>query len=131
VGRSQLKLHHGLPTECTDRFRTARWNLELLAARSQAPDSQAAPLHRYSLFTEPLTAAMQVAKRVHSLAQQEHNDSALMMGAYDALSCTSFFLGDFEASREYAMRGVQLLALGNRPVSSGRRRCAGPRLSDQ
>jgi hypothetical protein len=26
--------------------------------------------YRYSLFTEPLTAAMQVAKRVHSLAQR-------------------------------------------------------------
>jgi predicted ATPase len=67
---------------------------------------------RYSLFTEPLAAAMQVAKRVHSLAQQEHNDSALMMGACQALSCTSFFLGDFEASREFVMRGVQLWRSG-------------------
>jgi hypothetical protein len=32
---------------------------------------------RYSLFTESLTATVQVAKRVHSLAQQEQNDSAL------------------------------------------------------
>ena len=40
---------------------------------------------RYSLFTEPLAVAMQVARRVHALAQQEHNDSALMMGAYQAL----------------------------------------------
>jgi predicted ATPase len=71
---------------------------------------------RYSLFTEPLAAAMQVAKRVHSLAQQEHNDSALMMGAYQALSCTSFFLGDFEASREYVMPSVQLWRSG--PVQS-------------
>jgi hypothetical protein len=67
---------------------------------------------RYSLFTEPLTVAMQVAKRVHSVAQHEHNDSALMMGAYQALSCTSLFLGDFEASREYVMRGVQLWRSG-------------------
>src|SRR5215468_7095858 len=51
---------------------------------------------------------MQVARRVHALAQQEHNDSALMMGAYLDLSCTFLFLGDFEASREYSMRGVQL-----------------------
>jgi adenylate cyclase len=67
---------------------------------------------RYSLFVESLTVALQVAKRVHSLAQQEHNDSALMMGAYQALSDTFFFLGDFEASREYAMRGVQLWRSG-------------------
>jgi hypothetical protein len=67
---------------------------------------------RYSLFTEPLAVAMQVAKRVHSLAQHEHHDSALMMGAYQALSCTSFFLGDFEASREYVMGAVQLWRSG-------------------
>ncbi len=77
---------------------------------------------RYSLFTEPLTTAMQVAKRVHSLAQQEQNDSGLMMGAYQALSSSSFFLGDFEASREYAMRGVQLWRSGtvqSAPVDAG------------
>jgi predicted ATPase len=67
---------------------------------------------RYSLFTEPLTAAMQVAKRVHSLAQQQQNDSGLKMGAYQALSCTSFFLGEFEASREYVVCGVQLWRSG-------------------
>ena len=42
--RSQLKLDHGLPTEGVSRFRTARWSLVLLAAQSQALDSQAAPL---------------------------------------------------------------------------------------
>jgi hypothetical protein len=43
-GRSQLKLDHSLPTECAGGFRTVRWNLVLLAAQSQAPDSQSAPL---------------------------------------------------------------------------------------
>jgi hypothetical protein len=66
---------------------------------------------RYSLFTDKLSETMQVAKRIYSLAE-EQNDSALMMGAYDVLSCTSFFLGDFETSREYAMRGVQLWRSG-------------------
>ena len=42
-GRAQLKLHHSLPTDGTGGFGTARWNLLLLAAQSQAPDSQAAP----------------------------------------------------------------------------------------
>ena len=50
-------------------------------------------------------------KRVYSLAQ-EQNDSALMIGAYRALACTLYFLGDFETARQYAMRGVQHLALG-------------------
>jgi hypothetical protein len=42
-GRSQLKLHHSLPTEGAGGFRTARWNLVLPAAQGLAPDSQAAP----------------------------------------------------------------------------------------
>jgi hypothetical protein len=42
-GRSQLKLDHSLPTECAGGFRTARWNLVLPGAQSQAPDSEAVP----------------------------------------------------------------------------------------
>jgi tetratricopeptide (TPR) repeat protein len=67
---------------------------------------------RYSIFTETLTEAMQVAKRVHSLAQQQ-NDPALIMGAYQALVSTLSFLGDFEAAQQYALRGVQLWRSGS------------------
>jgi hypothetical protein len=42
-GRSQLKLHDRLPTEGSGGFRTARWNLLLLAVQNQAPDPQVAP----------------------------------------------------------------------------------------
>ena len=42
---------------------------------------------RFSLQTDKLTATMQIAKRVYSLAQ-EQNDPALMIGAYQALACT-------------------------------------------
>ena len=66
---------------------------------------------RYSLVTDKLTATMQIAKRVYSLAQ-EQNDSALMIGAYRALAGTLYFLGDFEAARQYAMRGVQIWRSG-------------------
>jgi hypothetical protein len=66
---------------------------------------------RYSLYTDTLTAAMQVAKRVYSLAQ-EQNDSALMIGACRALAGTLFYSGDFEAARKYAIRGVQLWRSG-------------------
>jgi serine/threonine protein kinase/predicted ATPase len=66
---------------------------------------------RYSLYTDTLTAAMQVAKRVYSLAQ-EQNDAALMIGACRALSGTLYYSGDSETARQYAMRGVQLWRLG-------------------
>ena len=66
---------------------------------------------RYSLITDKLTAAMQIAKRVYSLAQ-EQNDPALMIGAYNALAGTLYCLGDFEAARQYAMHGVQIWRSG-------------------
>jgi tetratricopeptide (TPR) repeat protein len=66
---------------------------------------------RYSLITDKLTATMQIAERVYSLAQQQ-NDPALLMGAYRALACTLCFLGDFDSARQYAMRGVQIWRSG-------------------
>ena len=45
---------------------------------------------RYSLITDKLSATMQIAKRVYSLAQ-EQNDSALMIGACRALAARSTF----------------------------------------
>jgi hypothetical protein len=74
---------------------------------------------RYSLITEKLTATMQIAERVYSLAQQQ-NDSALLIGAYRALACTLCFLGDFDSARTYAMRGVQIWHSGG-VQSPGRR----------
>jgi predicted ATPase len=55
---------------------------------------------------------MQVAERVYSLAQKQ-DDPALMIGAYRALAATLYFLGDFEASRQDAMRGLQLWRSGS------------------
>jgi predicted ATPase len=66
---------------------------------------------RYSLHTDKLSAAMQIARRVYSLAQ-EQNDSALMISAYRALAVTLYFLGDFETARQYAMCGVQIWRSG-------------------
>jgi hypothetical protein len=68
-------------------------------------------LWRYSLQTAKLTATMQIAKRVYSLAQDQ-NDPALMMGAYRALACPLYFSGDFETARQHAMRGVQIWRSG-------------------
>jgi adenylate cyclase len=62
---------------------------------------------RYSLVTEKVTATMQIAKQIYSLAQGQ-NDSALIIEACGALATPLYFLGDFEAAREYARRGVQI-----------------------
>ena len=67
---------------------------------------------RYSLFTDRLTATMRLAKAIYSLAQ-DRNDSALLMGACRAIAVTFYFLGDFEATQEYAMRGVQIWRSGS------------------
>ncbi len=68
-------------------------------------------LWRYSLLTDKLSATMQIAKRVYSLAQDQ-NDSGLMIGGHRALAVTLYHLGDFESARQYAMRGVQIWRSG-------------------
>jgi hypothetical protein len=55
---------------------------------------------------------MQIAERVHSLAQ-EQNDAALMIEAYRALEVTLHHCGDFETAQQYAMRAVQIWRSGN------------------
>jgi len=66
---------------------------------------------RYTLTTDKLSAAMRIAQRLYSLAQ-ERNDAGLVLGAYGALSSTLYFLGDFESARKYARDGVQLWRSG-------------------
>jgi hypothetical protein len=66
---------------------------------------------RYSLVTDKVTATMRIAQRVHSLAQ-EQNDSTLMIGGCGALAVPLYFLGDFEAARQYARRGVEIWRAG-------------------
>ncbi len=66
----------------------------------------------FSLVTEKLSATMQIAKRVYSLAQEQH-DSALLIGGCRALAVTLYFLGDFEAARQYAMCGLQIWRSGD------------------
>jgi len=74
---------------------------------------------RQSLSTGKLSATLQIAKRLYALAQ-EQNDSSLLLGACAALACTLHFLGDFEASGQYAIRGVQLSrSLSTRAPVSG------------
>jgi hypothetical protein len=55
---------------------------------------------------------MQIAERVYSLAQKQ-NDAALKIEAHRALAATLYFLGDFEASRQNAIRVVQIWRSGS------------------
>jgi predicted ATPase len=66
---------------------------------------------RYSLMNDKLTATMQIAERVHSLAQ-EQNDSTLLMGAFTSLAATLYYLGDFKTAQQYAIRGLQIWRSG-------------------
>jgi tetratricopeptide (TPR) repeat protein len=62
---------------------------------------------RYSLNTDKLTTTIRIAERIYSLAK-EQNDPALILVACRALACTHYYLGDFEAARQYAKRGVEI-----------------------
>ena len=66
---------------------------------------------RYAYIADKLSAALGVAQRVHSLAM-EQNNSAVMIGACQALVSTLYYLGEFETARQYAMRGVQIWRSG-------------------
>src|SRR4029077_1461064 len=61
----------------------------------------------YSLMTAKLSATLQIAKRVYSLAQRQ-NDARIMLGGYYALTVSYYYSGDFETARQYAMLGVQI-----------------------
>ena len=71
-------------------------------------------LYRYALMADKLSAAMQIAERLYSLAQ-EQNHAALMIGAYRALAVTFYSLGDFESAQQNATRGIQIWRLGRVP----------------
>ena len=79
---------------------------------------------RYSLMTDKLTATMQIAKRIYSLAR-EQDQFVQLLGAYHTLTTTLCFLGAFRTARRYATRGVQIWRLGGvrssveAPVPSG------------
>ena len=66
---------------------------------------------RYSLVADKLAAAMPLAKRLYSLAQ-EQNDPALMIGACAAMAGATCNLGDFETARQYTTRALQIWRSG-------------------
>jgi predicted ATPase len=66
---------------------------------------------RFSYIADKLSAALGVAQRIHSLAMDQNN-SAVMIGACQALVSTLYYLGEFETARQHAKRGVQIWRLG-------------------
>src|SRR6516225_7161583 len=66
---------------------------------------------RHSTTTDRLSVALQIAKRIHALAQQQ-NEPALMIGACAALAITHYFLGDFETSGQYTKHGIEIWRSG-------------------
>jgi predicted ATPase len=66
----------------------------------------------YSLMTDKLSATIQIAKRIYSLAQ-EQNDPALIMGACRHFTAAFYYSGEFESARQYAMRGLQIWRSGS------------------
>jgi hypothetical protein len=68
---------------------------------------------RYSLMHNKLTATIQIAQRVYSLAQQQNSPARMMIGAYSALAMTHHFLGDFEPGRRHAIHGIQIWRSGS------------------
>jgi hypothetical protein len=67
---------------------------------------------RYSLHTDKLSATLQIAERVHALAQ-EQNDAGLLLAAYQVFAAIFLPLGEFESSRKYARHGVQIWRSGS------------------
>jgi len=66
---------------------------------------------RFSFNTDRLSAALQIAKRIYALAQQQ-NEPAKMIGACTALTTTHYFLGDFETSAQFAKHGLEIWRSG-------------------
>jgi tetratricopeptide (TPR) repeat protein len=64
-----------------------------------------------TLMTNKLSATMQIAARIYSLAK-EQDDAAVMLEGDKVLAVTHFFLGDFESARQCARHGVQLWRSG-------------------
>jgi predicted ATPase len=71
----------------------------------------------YSLMTDKLSATLQIAKRVYSLAQRQ-NDARILLGGCFALTGSFYYSGDFETASQYAILGGQIWrsASGQSPV---------------
>src|SRR5262249_53346735 len=66
---------------------------------------------RFTNTTDRVSAALQIAKRIYALAQQQ-NEPALLIGACAALTITHYQLGNFETSGQYVKQGLDIWCSG-------------------
>jgi serine/threonine protein kinase/tetratricopeptide (TPR) repeat protein len=71
---------------------------------------------RYSSVTVKLSATLQVAQRIHTLALKL-GEPSFLMGAFHALAITRFYLGHFESALSAARNGVELWRSGRSATS--------------
>jgi hypothetical protein len=76
--------------------------------RPQMPHVALIGQWRHWFVSFNLRKAMQIATRVHSLAQEQQHNPALSMKAHMALAVTHYYLGNFTHAREEATSGVRL-----------------------
>jgi serine/threonine protein kinase/tetratricopeptide (TPR) repeat protein len=67
---------------------------------------------RYAYMTNNPKVALEIAERVRFMAQ-EQDDPAQMIGAYNLLAGTLYYLGNFETAHQSVMRGVQIWRSGS------------------
>ena len=67
---------------------------------------------RYAYMTNNPNVALEIAERVRSMAQ-EQDDPAQMIGAYNLLAGTLYYLGNFGAAHQNVMRGIQIWRSGS------------------
>jgi serine/threonine protein kinase/predicted ATPase len=66
---------------------------------------------RYTLHSDKMSAAMQIAKRLHALAR-EQNDAGLMLAAHQVFAAIYYFWGKFGSARKEARLGIRLWRSG-------------------
>src|SRR5262245_45639754 len=66
---------------------------------------------RFSNNSDRVSAALQIAKRIYALAQQQI-EPAMMIGACTALTTTHYQLGDYETSGQFAKQGLDIWRSG-------------------
>ena len=67
---------------------------------------------RYTLMTDKLSRAKEIAERVHALAL-EQSDAALMLAAHQVFASIFYYFGEFDSSRKHARHGIQIWRSGS------------------
>jgi hypothetical protein len=139
VGKSTL-VNHWLRRMAAEKYRSAElvfgWSFYRQGTRAETSSADEFLDAALAWFGDPdprLGTAWEKGERLAKLIAlaQEQNDSTQLVGACAVLASTLHYLGNFEASGQYAIRGVQLWrSIGARSsvvgVNNAARRCSVP-----